>query len=47
MPFCWFKFGHGILKRTFSFSRTSGEASGGTDGQTRGLGQGSMLSKAL
>lgn len=32
---------------TFSFANTSDEASGGTEGQTDGLGQGSMLSQAL
>lgn len=34
-------------KSTFSFARTSDEASGGTEGQVAGLGQGSMLSEAL
>lgn len=34
-------------KLTFSFTKTSDEASGGTEGQTAGLGQGSMLSEAL
>lgn len=32
---------------TFSFTKISDEASGGTAGQTAGLGQGSMLSEAL
>lgn len=34
-------------KLAFSFASTSEEASGGTEGQTAGLGQGSMLSEAL
>lgn len=34
-------------KYTFSFKSTSDEASGGTEGQTAGFGQGSILSEAL
>lgn len=34
-------------KLTFSFANTSEDASGGTEGQMAGLGQGSMLSAAL
>lgn len=31
----------------FSFARTEDDASGGTEGQTAGLGQGNMLKEAL
>lgn len=35
------------LRLTFSFASTSDEALDGSDGQTAGLGHGSMLSEAL
>lgn len=36
-----------LFRLTFSFASTSDEASGGSGGQTAGLGQGNMLSEAL